>query len=989
MGVFFLSIVRAAEGVLEISLRASVVIGLVLLVQWLFQKWLSPRWRYILWLVVLVRLILPVSPQSPLSIFNYTDAVKEALVRRGTLDVSNREQTAAQGTPSLPMVDTELAKTSADGNSVIESGNGASLSGSTGAETPISGGEPSGERLVGTAGSATLPALYLWLTAIWVIGAFFLAARILWFPLRLNAQMAQEETPTGPDVFKILEASKRLIGVNRVLPVVQSRAVTSPALFGFIRPWLLLPDGLVEKLSPRELHFVFLHELAHLKRRDIAVNWLMTLVQILHWFNPMVWFAFDRMRADRELACDELALSHAQDSDQRAYGETIIRLLDGFNPPARIAGLVGILEDKRQMKRRIEMIGQYKRRTGFARIAPVLLLALGLTSLTGSQTQDLENSAEPSVPRISSEFTLRKLADLGDDFRFSIADISSDGRYILGNIIVGDSGRATLPMVIDIVSGSKRRFDITDVPPGTPVAWQFSADGKQIVCARLWEHGSNATKELLLLDVETGTIRQMYRNEDLHTMWIRDWSSDGQTILAHFVKERGGRREIAVISVSDGTARELTGSNPDNFPGRIGSCAFSPDGRWIVYDVRQEGSRTADIRLMATDGSHDIALVEHPADDSLLGWPPSSDQIVFMSDRRGSRDAYTIQVADGKPIGDPVLLREIGRGILSIRFTRSGAFFFEKRTTTRDVYFADIDPSSGIILSKPRKAALIEGRNKYPAWSRDGRFLAYIPNNGPGGVIGIRNTQDGTVREIKSDTARFAFPLWSLDGRSIFALSIASGKGLVYRINVDSGRATIIKSGVSLVGNAWPWWSWSPDGKSFYLGGHRAEFTNFDLETGSEREIQISHSRGSTVLSPDCTQVVRSIVKRNEAGTVTRTISVLPVSGGEPRRLLELFGPEAIEEIHLYRSLDDALCWTPDGRYVVFVKANKNNLSLRSLWRVPVAGGEPEDLGLEMEKLRQPVISADGRKIAFTAGGSKTEVWVMENFLQNGHVASK
>lgn len=75
--------------------------------------------------------------------------------------------------------------------------------------------------------------------------------------------------------------------------------------------------------------------------------------------------------------------------------------------------------------------------------------------------------------------------------------------------------------------------------------------------------------------------------------------------------------------------------------------------------------------------------------------------------------------------------------------------------------------------------------------------------------------------------------------------------------------------------------------------------------------------------------------------------------------------------------------------FQVFVKGNTNDQSLRSLWRVPVAGGEPEDLGLEMEKLRQPVISADGRKIAFTAGGRKTEVWVMENFLQNGQAAAK
>lgn len=62
---------------------------------------------------------------------------------------------------------------------------------------------------------------------------------------------------------------------------------------------------------------------------------------------------------------------------------------------------------------------------------------------------------------------------------------------------------------------------------------------------------------------------------------------------------------------------------------------------------------------------------------------------------------------------------------------------------------------------------------------------------------------------------------------------------------------------------------------------------------------------------------------------------------------------------------------------------------MRSLWRVPVAGGEPEQLGLEMEKLRQPTISPDGRRLAFTAGGTQNETWIMENFLPGKNVVAK
>ena len=107
---------------------------------------------------------------------------------------------------------------------------------------------------------------------------------------------------------ELLEASRRVIGTRRAPVLVETDAVDSPALFGLLRPKLLLPTGLIRRLDESELRHVFLHELAHLRRHDVLLNWLAALLQIIHWFNPMIWFGFARMRADREFACDALAL---------------------------------------------------------------------------------------------------------------------------------------------------------------------------------------------------------------------------------------------------------------------------------------------------------------------------------------------------------------------------------------------------------------------------------------------------------------------------------------------------------------------------------------------------------------------------------------------------------------------------------------------------------------------------------------------------------
>ena len=99
-------------------------------------------------------------------------------------------------------------------------------------------------------------------------------------------------------------------------------------------------------------------------------------------FNPVVWFGFARMRADRELACDALAISSAHEEEAKDYGRTIIKLLETLLRPSALPGLVGIMEDKNQMQRRIRMIAAFKKTRRWSVPALLVMLALALTGLT-------------------------------------------------------------------------------------------------------------------------------------------------------------------------------------------------------------------------------------------------------------------------------------------------------------------------------------------------------------------------------------------------------------------------------------------------------------------------------------------------------------------------------------------------------------------------------------------------------------------------------
>ncbi len=204
----------------------------------------------------------------------------------------------------------------------------------------------------------------------------FLGARLSLGNYGFARRLRRRPLVSDPTVLGLFEECRQVAGVRPSLAVVETPEVDSPALFGCFRVKLLLPPRMAATFSPAELRHVFLHELSHVRRGDVPVNWLMTVVQIAHWFNPVIWFAFSRMRADRELACDALALSLVKEEENQPYGQTIIKLLESLARPAAVPGLVGILEDKNQMKRRINMIAQFKKTSRWSVLAASLFAGL-------------------------------------------------------------------------------------------------------------------------------------------------------------------------------------------------------------------------------------------------------------------------------------------------------------------------------------------------------------------------------------------------------------------------------------------------------------------------------------------------------------------------------------------------------------------------------------------------------------------------------------
>ena len=590
--------------------------------------------------------------------------------------------------------------------------------------------------------------------------------------------------------------------------------------------------------------------------------------------------------------------------------------------------------------------------------------------------------AQPAGGTKSSGMVVRRVWENALD----AYSVSPDGRYV--SYINWD----TVELAIHDFETGKNR-DVTDGGNWSknsewPDGSIWSPDSKQI--AYLWYEESDTSEDtsLRIVGINGSKPRVLCSGpvrSELSGGEPRAWSQDGKHILSFYCKKTDEMDEIhdhdiVLVSVADGSIRVLKSLGPSAAP----SMSLSPDSRYVVYDYRHsEDSTKADIFLLATDGSHEIPLVEHPANDSDPFWAPDGDRIVFASDRSGNTGLWVLEVVDGKPKGFPQLIGDNLNGMSPLGLTQDGSYYYRLPSRDSDVYVATLDPETGEVVTPPAKAAQsFEGFNYAPAFSPDGKRLAYVSRRPRGGdkyftIIVIRSLETGEERELSPELRGLdRLPRWSPDGRSILALANGEHRGL-YQIDAETDAATLVvlndgrafDEHGSIPADILP--VWSPDGNRIFFARRRdgiVVIRAYDFETEREWSLEFRSKRGKVsnihalTLSPDGQQFAFVECKGGHS------LQIAPSAGGETRELLA-------------KAENTGYLWTPDGRYLLF--SRRKDEATEELWGIPVEGGKPQKLGLAMRRLGISSVHPDGRRIAFTGPGSGrgSELWVMENIL--------
>ena len=320
------------EFTLPMLVQSSVLIVILLLLDFALRKKVRAVFRYWIWMLVLIKLILPSSLSSPTGI-SYWLADRFSIINVGNIVVKVNDAVLPASAKPAPVETINMAPTTLAVEPIVT--------------------EPSVLPAVSVSvAPVTWQAVLflIWLAVVSAMAVLLLQRAI--FVCGLVAQ-AKDVNSLMNDTLDYCRGQMKL---RRKVGLKVSANATSPAVCGLFRPVILIPENLAPSLGASGLRAVLMHELAHIKRGDLWVNLAQTILQIIYFYNPLLWLANWMIRRVREQAVDEMVLVAMGEKAQQ-YSQTLVDVAKlAFKRPALSLRLIGVVESKSALAGRVKRI---------------------------------------------------------------------------------------------------------------------------------------------------------------------------------------------------------------------------------------------------------------------------------------------------------------------------------------------------------------------------------------------------------------------------------------------------------------------------------------------------------------------------------------------------------------------------------------------------------------------------------------------------------
>ncbi|MBU5438110.1 NPCBM/NEW2 domain-containing protein [Tissierella sp. MSJ-40] len=443
--IFFLSILGSVLSIIVFSINLMV------------KNKISKSWQYYIWLIVILRFLVPVFPKV-----NKVNYVKSDLpiqlisLTTSNYNISERKDAA---------IDNDNESNIISNIHIIES------------KTNYI------EKLFDN----------IWI--LWTIGFIVsFGLNITFYIVFIRNIRKNNKRIENQYYFSVLEDCKKDLNIKREFWLSKNSHISTPMLVGIFRTKVLLP---CEEYSMDELNYIYKHELTHYKKLDLIIRWIINFTVSIHWFNPIIYLVRNEINKVCELSCDEMVVRNLNKDQRKAYGNVLLKIAENKGRENDLF-VPTMYRDKEILKERLSIIMKFQGITKKALVVPIILSIIvstvavvsGATFVEPNKGNDLKKNVNAYMESIIGDnIKYNELFALKD--RFSYASIFKSNKYfeIEGN------NRISLHLDFKCKSGE--------------VGFYIYSDSNEIV----YEKSGNNVNETIEIDLKDGNYRAVFEAE--------------------------------------------------------------------------------------------------------------------------------------------------------------------------------------------------------------------------------------------------------------------------------------------------------------------------------------------------------------------------------------------------------------------------------------------------------------------------------------------
>ena len=383
----------------QTSLTATIIISAYILLMKIFNRNIKERMKYILLILIVIRLLVPATVN-----INLSDMINNFSTNNISTDVNNFSNTNKFDKNYKVNKSLEKETDSSESKNNIE---------------------------IQNENRDLFQSLVYECCLIWISGIIILFSIIFFSSFRFKFKLKKSMLSNSKKLELLLSDIKNKLNIKRNIPIFICENIESPCIVGILNTTIYVPK-FIFKFSNSDVKYMLTHELIHYKRKDLYFNLLTISALLIHWFNPLVWILVNKIKNCREYACDAGVLEFLGEEEKVDYGMTLINLSKFFINRKTYSKLSICFETNNKIEERIKMIKRFKNGSYkmSARTALGCLVAAAVVFTNGVSVSALDSSKlTTNTEQVQSQAAKAKDEFLIDEQVKSYSDINKIKKY--------------------------------------------------------------------------------------------------------------------------------------------------------------------------------------------------------------------------------------------------------------------------------------------------------------------------------------------------------------------------------------------------------------------------------------------------------------------------------------------------------------------------------------------------------------------------------